>query len=307
MLVMVTRTFLAKVHPNDSIVFTPYAEDNDEADVDTQGSPPSLLSSTRNFGASVRTSLKENDSMFAWADKGQWESVETADNKDKRERDWFRIGFEPIFVDFTKSGAWFVVYSLAEWAALGVVGGIVNDGVLQLSLFCAMHTVSFLLLLVLKPFANRIINAMGIALYGTDAVCMAVLAVSASKWEGSPRADRVDKTVMIIQVVTLAALIIPIYVDTSFMMLGALRRKCFKKKEKASEDDDEERRYTKRYVYRAWPRMWWTMLGKNVLALCRDTGAGIRYSSATDTTDSSSAAPPAVQGVSDPKSDSSDD
>ncbi|CAN0484795.1 unnamed protein product, partial [Scytosiphon promiscuus] len=90
-----------------------------------------------------------------WANKGQWESVETQDNKNQRERDWFRIGFEPIFVDFTKNGSWFIVYTLIEWAALGVVGGVVNDSVLQLSLFCAMHTVSFLLLVVLKPFANR--------------------------------------------------------------------------------------------------------------------------------------------------------
>lgn len=43
---------------------------------------------------------------------------------------------------------------LLQWAALGVVGAVLEDSVLQLSLFCAMHTVSFLLLVVLKPFAN---------------------------------------------------------------------------------------------------------------------------------------------------------
>lgn len=51
---------------------------------------------------------------------------------------------------------------------------------------------------------TRIINAMGMALYGIDAACMAVLAVSASKWEGKPKANRADKAVMIIQLVTLA-------------------------------------------------------------------------------------------------------
>lgn len=40
--------------------------------------------------------------------------METPDNRNKRERDWFRIGFQPIFVDFTKSGSWFVVYTLME-------------------------------------------------------------------------------------------------------------------------------------------------------------------------------------------------
>lgn len=114
MVVMVTRTFLVKVRPDDSVVFRPYADDDGGVHGDTRNSQRSLLASTRNFGANVRTSLNENDSMFAWADKGQWESVETADNKHKRERDWFRIGFEPIFVDFTKNGSWFVVYSLLE-------------------------------------------------------------------------------------------------------------------------------------------------------------------------------------------------
>lgn len=51
---------------------------------------------------------------------------------------------------------------------------------------------------------KRVINAMGIALYGVDAVCMAVLAVSADKWEGTSRAEKVDSAVVIVQVVTLA-------------------------------------------------------------------------------------------------------
>lgn len=45
---------------------------------------------------------------------------------------------------------------------------------------------------------------MGIALYGTDAVCMAVLAVSVDKWEGTLRAKDVDTAVMIVQLITLA-------------------------------------------------------------------------------------------------------
>lgn len=44
---------------------------------------------------------------------------------------------------------------------------------------------------------------MGVALYGIDAACMAVLAVSADKWEGSSRAKAVDSAVMTVQLVTL--------------------------------------------------------------------------------------------------------
>lgn len=45
--------------------------------------------------------------------------------------------------------------TIMQWVALGVVGAVVEESVLQLSLFCGMHTVSFLLLVILKPFANR--------------------------------------------------------------------------------------------------------------------------------------------------------
>ena len=47
------------------------------------------------------------------------------------------------------------------------------------------------------------VNAMTAALYGTNAVCMAVLAVAVYNWEGTPRAKRVDTAVLIIQLVSL--------------------------------------------------------------------------------------------------------
>lgn len=54
----------------------------------------------------------EDYSLFSWADKGQWETVQTPGRYVSRDGDWFRIGFEPIFVDFTKRGSWFIVISL---------------------------------------------------------------------------------------------------------------------------------------------------------------------------------------------------
>ena len=45
---------------------------------------------------------------------------------------------------------------------------------------------------------------MGFALYGINAVCMAMLAVSADKWEGSPRAGEVDSAVVIMELIALS-------------------------------------------------------------------------------------------------------
>lgn len=60
--------------------------------------------------------------MVAWADKGHWQATDMMDEKTAREADRFRTGFEPLFVDFTQSGAWFVVFTLAEVSAFGAVG-----------------------------------------------------------------------------------------------------------------------------------------------------------------------------------------
>eukprot|EP00752_Nemacystus_decipiens_P018572 g16651.t1 len=103
MTVMVSRSFWMKVRPDDDIVFKASPDDDENSD-----------QSTRGFVATVKASMKQKHSMFSWANKGQWKSVETSDPEVKRERDWFRIGFEPLFVDFTKNGSWFVVYSLIE-------------------------------------------------------------------------------------------------------------------------------------------------------------------------------------------------
>ena len=40
------------------------------------------------------------------------------DREVRRAGDWFRIGFAPVFVDYTKRGAWFVVILLAEVSGL---------------------------------------------------------------------------------------------------------------------------------------------------------------------------------------------
>lgn len=60
------------------------------------------------------TILKGNGSLFSFADRGQWRTVQSEDEGVQREAGWFRIGFEPLFVDFTQKGAWFGVLSLVE-------------------------------------------------------------------------------------------------------------------------------------------------------------------------------------------------
>lgn len=109
MFVAVLRTFFVRVRPNTLIVFTPNEVDDGVGDAEEgqRARPASFLSK-------VRAGWEEDHSLFAWANKGTWETAETDNEGTRREGQWFRIGFEPLFVDFTKSGAWFVAFTLVE-------------------------------------------------------------------------------------------------------------------------------------------------------------------------------------------------
>ena len=76
--------------------------------------------SSGGFLSRLKRSWAEDSSLFSWADRGQWETVQTVNRQVRREGDWFRIGFEPVFVDYTKRGTWFIVITLVE-VRIGVV------------------------------------------------------------------------------------------------------------------------------------------------------------------------------------------
>lgn len=105
MVILTYRTHRVRVAPDTLIVFKPAGEEENDG---TDGTVPS------SFLSKVRTGLKEDHSMLAWANTGAWETVEAADEQTVREGDQFRIGFEPLFVDFTKKTSWFTVYFLLE-------------------------------------------------------------------------------------------------------------------------------------------------------------------------------------------------
>lgn len=60
-------------------------------------------------------------SVFTWADKGEW-SCRVNEEDDFYGRK-FRIGFEPLFVDFTGEGVVYVVFLVFKWFTLGIIAG----------------------------------------------------------------------------------------------------------------------------------------------------------------------------------------
>ncbi|CAN0375480.1 unnamed protein product, partial [Hapterophycus canaliculatus] len=80
-----------------------------------------------NLCQGFRDGWRNGESVFEWADKGAWRCRE--DEKVDFEGRKFRIGFEPLFVDFTQTGAIYVTFLLFKWFALGIVAGVIGLGV----------------------------------------------------------------------------------------------------------------------------------------------------------------------------------
>ena len=75
---------------------------------------PKIYSQGSSWLSKVWKGWEKDRSFLSWANLGQWQTVETTDETRRRQGNWFRIGFEPLFVDFTKAGAVFVIVSLLE-------------------------------------------------------------------------------------------------------------------------------------------------------------------------------------------------
>ncbi|CAN0523838.1 unnamed protein product [Ectocarpus sp. 12 AP-2014] len=148
----------------------------------------------RGFFLRVRKGLEEDHSAFAWAKKGAWRTVENEDTKEQRLRNWFRIGFEPLFVDYTKAGSWFAAYGLVEAAVIACVGVLIDNSQVQLLIFLGLNVVQFVLVVRLTPFANRVVESMAACRVGVNAFCM-VLLVGAEAEGDSVHAERMETAV----------------------------------------------------------------------------------------------------------------
>jgi len=109
MFACVLRTYFVRVRPSTLIVFTPKYDENAGEDPEGGGPAPKP-----GILARFKAGWAEEHSLLAWASKGKWETADTGDEETRREGQWFRIGFEPLFVDFTQAGAWFVAFTLVE-------------------------------------------------------------------------------------------------------------------------------------------------------------------------------------------------
>ena len=108
MFVAILRIVLVRVRPDVLLSFEPYDDDTDD------GSSSASPDKRKNLRSRFQSALNADGSLFSWGDKGWWETIDDGHRPESREADWFRFGFEPVFLSYTKRGVYFVVVSLFE-------------------------------------------------------------------------------------------------------------------------------------------------------------------------------------------------
>ncbi|CAM9448605.1 unnamed protein product [Scytosiphon promiscuus] len=173
---------------------------------------------------------RDGSSMFAWADKGQWISKNDEEvDIDSRK---FRIGFEPLFVDYTQKGALYVSFVLFEWFAFGLIAGFVTDGTIQTGAIFVIYVVDFFILLCLRPFSNSIIQCFTTMTVLADAITLGLMCYATflepDDTEDSDQLELVYAGALIIQTLAILFFVIPLYMDAFIVVVGTLCKTCAK-------------------------------------------------------------------------------
>ncbi|CAM9210891.1 unnamed protein product [Scytosiphon promiscuus] len=272
MLLVVCRIIAVRVRPDVLLAFKSF--DNDEA-VRTHSrgrcTRISFMSKPK-----LKSGWGEGRSLFSWADKGRWQMIDAGHHVENREHDWFRVGFEPVFVDYTKRGVWFIVVSLIEWTAIACIGVLVDASALQLFMFFLVKSLVFTIVVCLQPFANRIVNIICASVTAVNVFSTGLLTLSTWQWEEGSAARTVETTVVVLQLVLLCALLIPIYLDSMMILVGAVRDKTRKTSSKENEQNEAAGALARSHTWRQWGRAWCNMLRHNIVACARDTREGVR-------------------------------
>eukprot|EP00903_Cladosiphon_okamuranus_P012576 g11773.t1 len=237
----------------------------------------------RRFFSRVLKGLKEEHSSFAWAKKGVWRTAATQNVTERRLGDWFRIGFEPLFADFTQSGSWLAVYALLESCGIACVGVLLDTSQLQLIILMGLSAVGFFVVVCLKPFANRVVDIIASSRLGLNAICMALLVVAEAE-DITAHAERLETAVGVLELLfILLGLALPVLVDTLTVLGAAARRRnkrtvtcCGAWNHREAAGPTEKNDVAGRCVPQGWRTKWFTMIRRNSGAYVKDVVNGLR-------------------------------
>eukprot|EP00903_Cladosiphon_okamuranus_P021518 g19782.t1 len=232
----------------------------------------------QSFCSRVAKGVKEEHSVFAWAKKGVWITADTEDAMKRRLIDWFRIGFEPLFADYTQSGSWFAVYTLLEsYVSTGVAVFLDSNSQWQLYALLGLSTVGCLLLLCLRPFANRMVDAIAVFRQGINAISLGLLIIANLEF-GNPYAEVMETVAGIAAFALLVfGLAAPVIVEGLVVLIKAVQRTtaiCCGGREQSSKGARRSEGCCNLLL--RWVRAWFVTIGLNFAAYRKDFANGLR-------------------------------
>ncbi|KAG5182366.1 hypothetical protein JKP88DRAFT_278032 [Tribonema minus] len=179
----------------------------------------------------IATAWAKGESILDWGVNGAWHAA-TGDETHPSALDSrrLRIGFEPLFVDYTQMGSWLISWELLRMLFLGLIAGLLTAHAAPVAAcFLAASAAHLLLVLALRPYGNVAMTALDALLAANDTASAALLLVAATAGSGAARAAALSG-MMILSLIALATLTVPIYMDTAVVtsraVVAACRRCC---------------------------------------------------------------------------------
>ncbi|CAM9236879.1 unnamed protein product [Phaeothamnion confervicola] len=275
-------------------------------------SAPTSEGAFRRLFRGWRGAVTEGSSVLEPFARGHWEPNSAVDNAGRdgdgngsgsgtvrREADEFRIGFEPLYAEYTTRAVYYVVFRLVKSMALGLVAALVYGALLQTGLMFGIHALDFFVLLFFWPFDNTAIVVVELMLCFVDAASMAVVFFTNLLKGGGKAAAQAWDFVLLLQLVALVLIVVPLYVDTGLSMLHVVRKKFAKAArsdsggrsasgwsasggrrtssgggrtasaitaEQRAAEKAERDSWAQRRAKHTWTRYWWMMLRVNLAA-----------------------------------------
>ncbi|CAM9124958.1 unnamed protein product [Chrysoparadoxa australica] len=220
MIVCTAKTLYTWIHGTKDLVYTPY--------------PPRQGSCWRRLCDALKGGWGSGNSMLSWFDKGHWEA-RPREGKLGVNVASFRVGFEPLFKDFTQGGAFYMVLLLMRFLALGLVAALVKNGQLASVIFLAVYAVNFAVVVKLRPFCNSAVNVLEAGLLAVDTLTLGIMTLSSAGVD-SPA---LQTAFIWLQLLALFCFTIPVYADLFIVVGYHVLKKCGKVCRSSLANDEE--------------------------------------------------------------------
>jgi hypothetical protein len=230
----------------------------------------------------VAAAWHSGDSMFEKCASGRWKSPAKLTNEHQRiMTNSFMIGFQPLYADFTASGAYYTVLVVLRLLLYSLIVAFVNNSAAACGALIALLLANVTLILWWRPFNNSILQVAEVVTLCIDALTVALTLWSSliSRSHGSSSSSSsllhhraLFYTFAALQCIGFFVVALPFQIDTLLTAAGKGYRKFMKlvcKRASSQHAEVKQTDPTVRCVTGKWQwlkfwRYWWLMIRLNV-------------------------------------------